>query len=238
MNATRNATKGWEEVMATSERESDDAVGGTDLTARARIRDSALLLFGRDGYDGTSVRDIATEAGVSGGLVIHHFGSKDGLRQACDEHVVRMIAEKAELETKPSASVVQDLLSDVETFGPAIDYLARMLVEDSPAAERLFNLLFQETRTIYREGVRAGTMKASSDEDLLAMLLLTGGLAPLLLRRHLTRLFGAEYLSPEFLKRLVIPTLELYTNGLYADDTLLTAARQLATDPRREDPRP
>jgi AcrR family transcriptional regulator len=218
--------------------ERPDAAGETDLTARARIRDSALRLFGRDGYDGTSVRLVASAAGVSAGLVIHHFGSKEGLRRACDEYVVRMIAEKAELETKPSASVIQELLSDVESFGPAIDYLARMLVEDSPAAERLFDLLFQETRAIYREGVRAGTMNASSDEDLLALLLLTGGLAPLLLRRHLTRLVGAEYLSPAFLNRLMIPTLELYTNGLYADDTMLTAARQLAAGGRREDTPP
>lgn len=199
-----------------------------DLTARARIRDSALLLFGRDGYRATSVRDVAAEAGVSAGLVIHHFGSKDALRRECDTHVVRMIAEKAELETKPSASVIQELLADVDAFRPAIDYLARMLVDDSAEAQQLFDLLFEETRSIYREGVRNGTMNASSDEDLLAMLLLTGGLAPLLLRRHLARLFGADYLSPVFINRLVIPTLELYTKGLYADDTMLAAARQLA----------
>lgn len=199
-----------------------------DLTARARIRDSALLLFGRDGYLATSVRDVASHAGVSAGLVIHHFGSKDELRRECDTHVVRMIAEKAELETRLSASVLQELMADVDAFGPAIDYLARMLVDDSPQAERLFDLLFAETRAIYLEGVRAGSMNASSDEDLLAMLLLTGGLAPLLLRRHLTRIFQADYLSPEFLNRLMVPTLELYTNGLYTDDTMLAAARQLA----------
>lgn len=209
-----------------------------DLTARARIRDSALLLFGRDGYRATSVRDVAADAGVSAGLVIHHFGSKDALRRECDTHVVRMIAEKAELETKPSASVIQDLLADVDAFRPAIDYLARMLVDDSEEAQQLFDLLFEETRAIYREGVRTGSMNASSDEDPFAMLLLTGGLAPLLLRRHLSRLFEADYLSPAFLNRLVVPTLELYTSGLYADDTMLTAARQLATTTREEDPRP
>jgi AcrR family transcriptional regulator len=209
-----------------------------DLTARARIRDSALLLFGRDGYLATSVRDVASHAGVSAGLVIHHFGSKDDLRRECDTYVVHMIAEKAELETRPSASVLQELMADVDAFGPAIDYLARMLVDDSPEAARLFDLLFEETREVYLEGVEAGTMNASSDDDLLAMLLLAGGLGPLLLRRHITRLFGVDYLSPEFLNRLMLPTVELYTNGLYADDTMLTAARQLATDPRREDSRP
>ena len=63
-----------------------------DLTARARIRDAAIRRFGADGF-GASVRAIAAEAGVSPGLVIHHFGSKDALRASCDEHVLRVIRE-------------------------------------------------------------------------------------------------------------------------------------------------
>ncbi len=63
-----------------------------DLTTRARIRDAAVLRFGREGF-GASVRTVAADAGVSPGLVIHHFGSKDGLRAACDEYVLRAAAE-------------------------------------------------------------------------------------------------------------------------------------------------
>ena len=59
-----------------------------DLTSQARIRDAALVRFGADGFAGTSVRSIAADAGVSPALVLHHFGSKEGLRTACDEHVV------------------------------------------------------------------------------------------------------------------------------------------------------
>ena len=50
-----------------------------DLTARARIRDAAIECFARQGF-AVSVRAIAAHAGVSPGLVIHHFGSKAGLR--------------------------------------------------------------------------------------------------------------------------------------------------------------
>ncbi|MET0434632.1 MAG: helix-turn-helix domain-containing protein, partial [Cellulomonas sp.] len=59
-----------------------------DLTARARIRDAALRLFADRGIEGVSVRDIAAAAGVSAGLIRHHFGSKDGLRDACDSHAI------------------------------------------------------------------------------------------------------------------------------------------------------
>jgi AcrR family transcriptional regulator len=197
------------------------------LTARTRIRDSALVLFGRDGFAGTSVRDVARESGVSGGLVLHHFGSKEGLREACDQYVVRMISAKAEQESKSSGEVIQSLLREVDTFAPVIDYLARMLVDGFPQAQQLFELLFEETLAIYREGVQNGTMNRGSDEEMSAVLLLTGGLAPLLLRHQLSQLLGADYLSPELLQRLVVPTLELYTNGLYADSSMLEAARSM-----------
>lgn len=61
-----------------------------DRTARARIRDEALRLFGNHGPDAVTLRDIAAAAGVSPALVVRHYGSKDGLREAVDDHVVRV----------------------------------------------------------------------------------------------------------------------------------------------------
>ena len=58
-----------------------------DLTARARIRDAAIRHFADDGYERTTIRGIAATAGVSPGLLRHHFGSKEELRRACDEHI-------------------------------------------------------------------------------------------------------------------------------------------------------
>jgi len=43
---------------------------------RTLILDAAEVLFGRSGYLGTSLRDIAQEAGVRIGLVHYHFGNK------------------------------------------------------------------------------------------------------------------------------------------------------------------
>jgi len=47
--------------------------------SRARILDAALSLFADRGFDGTSVRRIAEEAGVSHGLLYAHFESKEDL---------------------------------------------------------------------------------------------------------------------------------------------------------------
>jgi AcrR family transcriptional regulator len=42
-----------------------------------RIRDGAALLFARDGFDATSIADIASACGVAKSLVYHYFESKE-----------------------------------------------------------------------------------------------------------------------------------------------------------------
>ncbi len=49
--------------------------------ARGRLIDAAIALFAEKGYEGTSVRDLVTAAGVNVAAVSYHFGSKDALYQ-------------------------------------------------------------------------------------------------------------------------------------------------------------
>jgi AcrR family transcriptional regulator len=46
---------------------------------RARLLQAARLRFAEHGYAGTSVRQVAADAGVDAALVFRYFGSKDGL---------------------------------------------------------------------------------------------------------------------------------------------------------------
>src|SRR3954454_7100207 len=108
-----------------------------DLTGRARIRDAAIRRFGVDGF-GASVRAIAADAGVSPGLVIHHFGSKEGLRAACDEHVLRLIREE---ETDAFvAGSPGDLLARfaaIDDYAPMVGYLVQTLLSGGDLAATL-----------------------------------------------------------------------------------------------------
>ena len=65
----------------------EGGVAFEDLTARARIREAALMHFAEEGYERATVRAIARSAGVSPGLLRHHYGSKEELRTACDDYV-------------------------------------------------------------------------------------------------------------------------------------------------------
>ena len=60
----------------------------TDLTAKARIRQVALELFALSGAASTSMRAISSRAGVTVGLITHHFGTKAGLIQAVEDDLL------------------------------------------------------------------------------------------------------------------------------------------------------
>ena len=64
---------------------------------RARILAAAVQLVSEHGIAGTTVRDVAARAHVSLATVLHYFGSKEGLYQACvqamDDELASLRAE-------------------------------------------------------------------------------------------------------------------------------------------------
>jgi AcrR family transcriptional regulator len=55
---------------------------------RSALLEAARTLFSEQGFAGTSTAQIAREAGVSEGILFHHFGSKKGLFEAIAEAFV------------------------------------------------------------------------------------------------------------------------------------------------------
>ncbi|EUA65317.1 bacterial regulatory s, tetR family protein [Mycobacteroides abscessus 1948] len=108
-----------------------------DLTAAARIRDAAIKLWGEQG-NGASVRAIADAAGVSPALVIHHYGSKDGLRQAVDDYLLAYIrSEKSRTITSNDPQVWLDAIDEIETFAPMVRYLLHSVQSGGEPGPRL-----------------------------------------------------------------------------------------------------
>jgi AcrR family transcriptional regulator len=73
------------------------SVSPADMTRAALIR-AALGLFGKQGFDGTSTREIAATAKANIGSIAYHFGGKDGLRTAVADYItetIRTIAGQA-----------------------------------------------------------------------------------------------------------------------------------------------
>jgi len=205
-----------------------------DLTAAARIRDAAIEQFGQHGFD-VGLRAIAKGAGVSAALVIHHFGSKEGLRRACDELVAESVraAKSESLQTSDPASWFAQM-AEIESFAPMMAYLVRSLQTGGDLAKSLWHTMIDNAEQYIGEGVRAGTIKPSRDPKARARFLaMTGGGGFLLyLQMHDTPTDLRAVLH-DYAQDMLLPSLEVYTDGLLTDSTMYDAflAQQAAGIP-------
>lgn len=205
-------------------------VRSEDLTARARIRDAAVARFGRDGFR-APVRAIAEDAGVSAGLVIHHFGSKDGLRAACDEHVLAVIREqKSAAITQASPAETIGLLATVREYAPLFAYIVRSLLDGGEVAAHFVDGLVEDADAYLAAGEEAGTIRPSVDPHGRARQVIATQMG-LLVLAQLDAAAGrgtAPTEDPgtaieELTSRSMLAGLELYTHGLFTDTSYLDA---------------
>ncbi len=195
-----------------------------DLTAVARIRDAAIELFGRDGFR-VSVRAIAAAAGVSPGLVIHHFGSKDNLHRACDDYIAETIraAKSESIQTSDSATWLAQM-AEIEHYAPMMAYLVRSLQSGGELAKTLWHTMIDNTGQYIEDGVRAGTIKPSVDPKARARFLgMAGGGAFLLYLQLHPDPSDLRAVLRDYSEEMVLPALELYTHGLMTDSTMYDA---------------
>src|SRR6201996_4932581 len=136
-----------------------------DLTAAARIRDAATGRFGEQGFS-VGLRSIAEAAGVSAALVIHHFGSKDGLRKACDDYVAEEIrSDKTEAMRAREPGTWFAQLAAIESYAPMMAYLVRSMQSGGELGKTLWRRMIDDAESYLDEGVRAGTLKPSRDPE-------------------------------------------------------------------------
>ena len=153
--AADRAIQSW-----TNEAEPDDKA--------AHIRAVARAEFGRRGYEGTTVRDIAAAAGIGHGTVFRLIGSKDELLSS----IMGTFGEKTEegsrevLRSKSSPIEKFDALSWVyinalERFGDEFRIqLAwmRQIPPDAPNPSIEFPTRLKQTKNLLSQGIQSGTI--------------------------------------------------------------------------------
>jgi AcrR family transcriptional regulator len=193
-----------------------------DRTTKARIRDAAIDCFAELGVPGTTARKIAEAAGVSPGLVIHHFGSMDELRTTCDRYVaasIRRYKEEA-LAEGPNLDVLA-ALRDVNA-GSLVGYLAAVLNDDSPTVARLVDDLVSDAEEYLEQGVRTGMIRPSPNPKGRAVVLVLWSLGALVLHRQVHRILGVDLTDPGFtddpaVGAYVEPVYEIMSEGVVTE---------------------
>jgi AcrR family transcriptional regulator len=199
-----------------------------DLTARARIREAALEHFARDGYDRATIRAIARTAGVSPGLLRHHYGSKEDLREACDHYVFEMIHHiNAELMTDPGASA--QLREASKPFGR---YVARSLADESPTVGPIFDELVTMTEAWLARADDSRTDAPTVDRRVRAALFTATKIGIPLLHEHVSRALGTDMFGADGERLIVLALLDIYSHALIDRDVATAAAAGYA-EPQR-----
>lgn len=195
----------------------------SDLTARARIREAAIACFAEEGF-GASFRTIARRAGISPGLITHHFGTKDQLRVECDAEVLRRYVEvKMDAVDRPTGHLIGGLVTPGFAASLVVYMLRAIHAGGQPAREFLARIV-DDARVVMAHGVQTGMVKPSRDEEARLQYLTFQTLGALLMQFIISPPGRPE----EFLASIqagaqnqILPTLELFTEGFLADRTML-----------------
>ncbi|MGH3722500.1 MAG: TetR family transcriptional regulator [Mycobacterium sp.] len=194
-----------------------------DLTATARIRDAAIKLWGEQGFGG-SVRAIAEAAGVSPGLVIHHYGSKEGLRLAVDDYLSEYIrSEKSRTLTSNDPEVWLQALDEIESFAPMVRYLLHSVQSGGEPGRAFLQRSIVDAEKYLEDGVQAGTIKPSRDPKRRALWLSLNGLGSLIVYVQMYPDEDLRTILRRYSDELIFPAIEIYTEGLMTDTTMLDA---------------
>lgn len=171
----------------------DEHLVGAPATARSRDASTTrqLLLhaarrrFARDGYTATTVRDIATDAGVNVALINRYFTSKEGLFEACLAHVAADLGRPdggdATLDQILNTMISQ--VADSPSGEQPLQLLLLLRSSGDERADRIRRNTLQSfaERIATAAGYRAGDAGAE-DTVLRAQIALSVGLGIVLLR--------------------------------------------------------
>lgn len=169
---------------------------------------------------------IAEQAGVTAGLVTHHFGSKDRLIAEVDGLALgrcEAILGDAMARFDPADSTrdrpiggVQDAITDALSANPALrSYIGRRLVSDSDAGRRFFEQFVVLVEAGLRQLREAGVVRDSIDPVGAMVLVVHLILGPIVLARQWSHVAGMDSFDPRLVEPAAEATHAVLEHGLF-----------------------
>lgn len=200
-----------------------------DFTARARIRQAALEQIAEHGFERTTIRGIAAAAGVSPGLVRHHFGSKQELREAIDDYVLQEVRRVNDelMEGSEHGDLGPSVVARQAVL-PFQGYLVRALMDGSDTIAVLFDQMVDLSEQWIARADENRPDPPFIDRRTRAAVINAMALGIPLLHEHLSRVLGVDTLGPEGDRRVALALLDIYSHALVSPE--LAASARAAFD--------
>lgn len=180
---------------------------------RETILDAARCAFAENGYDGTTVREIAAMAGVDPAMINHHFGSKEKLFLAALDTPIDPRAYIETVMVGPRDSVGQRLLETMlgiwdSPLGAAAVALLRTGLQHEWGAKLLREFLLNRVLApIVRE------LDLPADEALWRTNLLASQVGGMIMARYVLKLEPLATASRQDVVAAIAPTIQRYLTG-------------------------
>jgi AcrR family transcriptional regulator len=192
---------------------------------KLRLIKVAMRMFADKGYDGITVRDISAAADVSVGLINHHFGSKEGLREAVDRHFIEQFEEVLFEERPAPSSEAEGIAQSVEFTENWINrhiddwdltkaYMRRALLEGSDWGSGLFDRFYNVVRTAVDRMDADGKIRPDVDRLWLPLLVMYLELGTLLLEPYVERVLGKSGFDRDLWRRRHRAYIDLIYRGV------------------------
>ena len=197
-----------------------DGVTAEDRSSIERIRNAALKTFGTHGTSSTSLRTVAEAAGVSVGLVQHHFTNKAGLIQAVDDYVMSVVVSTiSQPIPPPPADSIAEMgrrVTHIVADHPEIaDYVGRALIDGSPLGTAIFDTLTAFGIARWNQRSERGETRPEVDVTWGALNSLVLALGTMILRGHIERQLPEPLTAPAQLERWQQAVNMLLREGLF-----------------------
>ena len=197
-----------------------ERVTAEDRSSIERIRNAALKTFGTYGTSSTSLRAVAEAAGVSVGLVQHHFTNKAGLIKAVDDHVMTVVVETISqpIPPPPADSVAEmgTRVTRIVADHPEIaDYVGRALIDGSALGTAIFDTLTAFGIARWNQRSERGETRPEVDVTWGALNSLVLALGTMIMRGHIERQLPEPLTAPNQLERWQRSVNMLLRDGLF-----------------------
>jgi TetR/AcrR family transcriptional regulator len=201
--------------------------GGEDV--RDSLVDAAARLFGERGYDAVGIREVATAAGVTPGMISYYFGDKIGLLQAVADRVfARLLGNLQSLAAAPrserplAASLIAFLIETLARDPWIPQFVVREIVSrDGPVRQRFVERFASQAARVapalFAQEIAAGRLRRDLDPALALLSLLGQCVFPFLSYPIFGPLLGYR-LDDAFRERLTAHTARLYLEGTAGDE--------------------
>lgn len=198
-------------ILAKAEKPRVKGVSKNSAEARSKILDSAILIFGKQGFARTTTEQIAEYAGYGQATVFFHFKTKSGLLEACLEETLERAKKNLVLAENSGTVDLMRRLDQAFDNDPTADFFDRMLIEFGE--DHAIQPIYAAHHAVVRDLIAAELLRETA-ADQSRIDLAAGALLAMMIGVHAEQRLEKERIRHSDFREMLLSVTRLVVNDL------------------------